>query len=260
MAETPQIRTYTGLKAWDVIWKWRWFAGLVSPAGEGGRILHPILSQLGVEALLDCSCGLGHTTQALAQLGYQAEGSDGSGVAIKYATALATDQGQDIRFFRSRWEKLGDTAGRKYDCVLNDSIDWCPTRAALRASTRGIRSVLTRDGTFLFRGPNEPCRDTDAEVAQELEKEGRFRALPVHERDGLKLTVLISRERIPDGILGNRIHIVEEDGIVRVEVASVPDIRRWTWADYLDVLADVGFRDIRTLRNRGTASLNAATK
>jgi len=260
MTETPQVRVYTGLKAWDVIWKWSWFAGLASPSGEAKRVLHPVLSQLGVNTLLDCSCGLGNKTQALAELGYQVEGSDGSRAAIKYATALATDRGQDLRFFRSSWEKLGDTAGRKYDCVLNDSIEWCPTRAALRSSVQGIHSVLHRGGTFLFQGSNQTSRDTDAESAEEIKKEGRFQTLPVHERDGMKLTVLISRERIPDGILGNRIHIVEEADSVRVEVASVPDIRRWTWPDYVDVLDDAGFRDVRTLRSSGTDSLNVATK
>lgn len=180
---------------------------------------------------------------------------------VGLCACFGASTGLTARFFRSRWEKLGQTAGRKYDCVLNDSIEWCPTRRALRASAKGIHSVLKRGGTFLFEGSNESSRDTEAEIADELKKEGRFQAYhPVHERDGLKLTVLNSRERIPHGLLGNRIHIVEEAGNVRVEVASTPDIRRWTWADYVEVLTDVGFRDIRTLQSRGTESLNAATK
>ena len=37
-------------------------------------------------------------------------------------------------------------------------------------------------------------------------------------------------------------------------------IWKWTWTDYVDVLAGVGFKDIRTLKSRGTDSLNAATR
>jgi len=260
MTNIPQIRVYTGLKAWDVIWKWSWFARDPSLDEDAGHALHPVLSRLNVKTLLDCSCGLGETALTLAARGYRVDGSDASGTAIKCATQLAANTGRAVRFFRSRWEKLGQTAGRKYDCVLNDSIEWCPTRAALRASARGIYSVLKRGGTFLFQGSSESSRDTEAEIAHELKKEGRFQTLPVHESDRLKLTVLISRQRIPDGILGNRIHIVEEGDSVRVEVASVPDIRRWSWADYVDVLGEAGFRDIRTLQGKGTDSLNAATK
>jgi hypothetical protein len=43
-------------------------------------------------------------------------------------------------------------------------------------------------------------------------------------------------------------------------VASLPDIRKWTWSDYDEVLAEAGLRDLRTVLDRGAESLNAATK
>jgi len=260
MAEIPLVCVYTGQEAWDVIWKWTWFAGPPFRADHARDVLHPILSQLKVETLLDCSCGLGGTALALAELGYRVGGSDASSVAIRHATELAAHRGKHVKFFRSSWEKLGETAGREYDCVYMDSLEWCPSRAALSASVEGIYSVLRPGGTFLFTGSDQSCRDTQAEIEQEMQREGRFRALPVCEHDGVALTVLISRERIPDGILGNRIHIVNDGGSVRIEVASVRDIRKWTWADYSEVLDAVGFRDTRTVRSRGAESLNAATK
>lgn len=89
MTRIPQVRVYTGTKAWDVIWKWNWFVGDQSLDEEEARALHPVLKRLNVKTLLDCSCGLGETTVALAALGYRVDGSDASGTAIKCATELA---------------------------------------------------------------------------------------------------------------------------------------------------------------------------
>ena len=263
MNNTPQLRVYTGVKAWDTIWKWKFFAGPPSPDEEAGRALHSLLSPLKLNTVLDCSCGLGQTTFALAKLGYRVDGADASGVAVKLSTDLAAARHQKVRFFRSRWEKLPDATKRKYDCVYNDSFEWCPTRASLHASAEGIHSVLKRGGHFVFKGDHQWSDGKKPDVDAELRSAGRFEALPICERDGVKLTTFVSRERIPDGILGNRIHVVEQDGITRVEVASSPDIRKWMWQDFVDILTDVGFTKVYTHNAKsktGPTYLNVAEK
>ena len=260
MADTPDIQVYTGLKAWDVIWKWTRFAGMRAADERAVTELHAALSELGARSVLDCACGLGSKTCALGRLGYDIEGSDGSGIAIEGAADLVAERGSSTRFFRSRWDELETTAGRQYDCVLMDSWDWNPTRRELHVSAKAAYAVVRGGGTFLFQATSEAFRDTAAEIEEEMAREGRFQGLPVCQRDGVTLTVVISREKTPDGILGNRIHVVSQGDRVRVEVASVPDTRKWTWSDYEEVLAEVGFRDLRTVLDRGTESLNAATK
>ncbi len=260
MTKHPDIQVYTDLQAWDVIWKWTRFAGVPDADKQTVADLHAVLSELGVRSILDCACGLGVTTCALHKLGYEIEGADGSEEAVTGASSLATERGQCTRFFRSRWEELKETAGRQYDCVLMDSWDWCPTRRDLHVSAKGAHAVLRDGGSLLFRGTNNAFRDTDAEVEEEMKKEGRFQTFPVCRHDGITLTVLVTRERIPEGILGNRVHIIEEAGQVRFEVASLPDIRKWTWNDYKAELVDVGFQALRTLKNGGGDSLNVATK
>jgi SAM-dependent methyltransferase len=263
MNETPQLRIYTGIKAWDTIWKWVFFAGPPSPDKEAGQALHSLLSPLKAKTVLDCSCGLGQTTFALADLGYRVEGADASGVAVKLSADLAAARHQKVRFFRSRWDKLSGATTRKYDCVYNDSFDWCPTRASMLASAKGIHSILKRGGSFVFWGDHQSSGGIKPNADAELRSAGRFEPLPTCERDGVKLTTIVSRERIPDGILGNRIHVIEERGTTRIEVASSPDIQRWVWQDYVDILTDVGFKKVYSHKRKGKGYpeyLNVAEK
>lgn len=113
MTETPRIKVLTGVKAWDTIWKWTFFAGPPSPDKDSAQVLHALLLPLKVKTVLDGSCGLGQTAFALADLGCRVDGADASGVAVKLATDLAAMRHQKVRFFRSRWDKLSDIAARK---------------------------------------------------------------------------------------------------------------------------------------------------
>lgn len=93
--------------------------------------------------------------------------------------------------------------------------------------------------------------DKEKIIEQEWEQEGRFEFLPPYEKKGLKLIVLITREKTPEGILGNRIHIIEEKDQMRVEVASVLDLFKWTWQDYVSVLKKAGFREVYSAKENG---------
>lgn len=260
MNEIP-ISTYTEQQAWDVIWKWKWFVKETWQADfrkskEGTRrALSSLLPRLNVKSVLDCSCGLGWKTILLTELGYEVEGSDASAIAVECASQLAKEEGMDIRFFRSRWEKLDSNSIRKYDCIYNDAFAWVTSRESLEASARGIYSVLNKGGKFIFQGAHQWSEESDKErrIEEDLDKEGRFEIFPPYEKDGLKLIVLIAREKTPDGILGNRIHIIEEHGEIRVEIASIFDLFKWTWQDYVSILKSVGFREIYSVKEKGVS-------
>jgi len=258
MPDTPDLSVYTGDKAWETIWKWMWFAKEqwqhdFRQDKEGTqRALSVLLPELEVRSVLDCSCGLGCKTILLAEMGYEVEGSDGCATAVLHAAELAREEGHDIRFFQSRWDELGSKAGRSYDCVYNDSFAWILTRKSLQASARGIFSALRPGGKFIFQWSGDGS-DADREkiIEEDLRRQGRFEALPVHERNGVRLAVLISREKTPDGVLGNRIHIVDDQGVLRIEVASVLDLCKWSWEDYTTVLRDAGFRKVYSVQQQG---------
>jgi SAM-dependent methyltransferase len=272
MAPRPKLRVHTGARAWDTIWEWTWFTREqwlpdFREWKEGTRLaLGSLLPKLNVRSVLDCSCGLGWKTIVLAEMGYEVEGCDGSKVAVRHATELARHEGHRLRFFHSRWEHLGQTCGRKVDCVLNDAFAWITNRGTLSASARGIHSVLKRGGAFIFSGADQWTGDQQKEpfIRDRFEEEAPFEALPVHERDGVKLTVVIARELHADGILGSRIHVIDDHGEVRVEVARVLDCCKWSWSDYVAVFDRAGFRKLYSVKEPGAGGrpriLNVAIK
>jgi SAM-dependent methyltransferase len=259
MGSKPELSVRTGSRAWDTIWKWTWFTReqwqpeFRKWKEDTRRALRSLLPKLKVKSVLDSSCGLGWKTIILAEMGYEVEGCDASRVAVRRAVDLAKHEGFDLRFFHSRWEGLAQTAGRKYDCVYNDAFAWITARRSLLPSTRGIASVLKPGGKFIFRGADQWTGDQEKGplIKQTFEREGPFDVLPTHEKDGVRLTVLITREVTPDGVLGNRIHIVEDHGTVRIEVARVLNCSKWSWSDYVDVFDRAGFRRLYSVKERG---------
>ncbi len=259
MKQPPTVLAYSDEKAWDLIWKWTWFRKDTWQPGfrkmkEGTRrALKSLLPRLHVESILDCSCGLGWKTIVLAEMGYQVEGSDGCAFAVNRASQLAREEGLKLRFFHSSWEELREKCRRKYDCVYNDAFAWITSRRSLEASARGICSVLDPGGKFLFVGAHQWSKQSDKKklIEEQWKKEGKFEVLPTHEAGGVRLITLIAREKTAEGILGNRIHIIDDHGTVRVEIASVLDLCRWTWQDYRKTLKKVGFRKLYSVKERG---------
>ena len=272
MTYTPKLTIHKGARAWNRIWKWFWFTRdqwqpKFREWKDGTRLaLASLLPKLGAKSVLDCSCGLGLKTIILAEMGYEAEGCDGSKVAVCHAQELADEDGQEIRFLQSRWDRLDEKCRRKYDCVYNDASAWITTRGALNASARGVYSVLKRGGKFIFQGADEWTGDGPKEpiIKQQYEKEGPFEALPVCERDGVRLTTLVVREMTGDGVLGSRIHVIDDRGTTRIEIAQVLDCCKWTWSDYVEAFRKAGFRRLYSVKERGSGSapyiLNVAVK
>ena len=272
MRQQARISVYSDEEAWNVIWKWTWFTKELwqhdfRKAKEGTRrALKSLLPGLHVESVLDCSCGLGWKTIILAEMGYEVEGCDGCAVAVKGASWLAAEEGLKLRFFRSRWEDLGKSCRRTYDCVYNDAFAWILTERSLEASAKGIHSVLNQEGKFIFQGAHQWSSPAGSQkkIEKQWKQEGRFEILHSYVAGGVKLTALIAREKTPEGILGNRIHVIDDHGEVRVEIASVLDLCKWTWQDYTRILKKVGFRELYSVREKGVGSepyiLNVAVK
>lgn len=243
-------------ESWNTILKWSWFTRDVWASEHWERTKHALqpvfsfLSKLRVKSILDCSCGLGFKTVMFAKMGYKVEGSDASTIAIKYAPKLAKEQGLRIKFFRSRYEELGKNCNHRYDCVYSDYFDEIENYKTLKASAKGIYSVLENDGKFIFYSP--PQKYIKKNLKNLIEKEWQKRKrleieLPV-ERDGLRIIHIEIPEKTHEGVLENHIYLIEESGRVRGEIAFIMNSRiKWTFQDFVKVLKEANFRKIESI-------------
>jgi len=236
-------------ESWDTLWRWLWFTReLWEPRywKEESDALKPVfrlLSKFDVKSVLDCSCGLGYKTILFAKAGYEVEGSDASAIAIKYAPQLAKDEGVKIRFFHSRYEELHEKCGRKYDCVWSDNFDEISTYNYLRAAAKSIYSILNHNGKFLFVATSE--KDLKKLIEMEWKRRERFHIDPPFEKGSVKVTRVEVAEKTLEGILEHNIFLIEEQGRLRAEIASIMNPRiKWTFEDFDKVLKEAGFREV----------------
>jgi SAM-dependent methyltransferase len=246
--------------SWNTVWKWWWFirdtwgAQVWGDNRKAVKPLFPLLAKWKVKSILDCSCGLGFKTILFAKKGYDVEGSDASTNAIKYAPKLTKENGVKIKFFRSRYSELWKKCNRKYDCVWSDNFDELRSRYLLRSSAKGIYSVLRKDGRFIFCGALPKWKQGDLEkfIQEEWDKRGKFHVHPSVEKDGIKVTNIEIAEKVPEGILENQVFLIEKNGKMRVEIASIMNPRiRWTFQDYVEVLKYAGFREVDCIKSKG---------
>ena len=128
-------------------------------------------------------------------------------------------------------------------------------------SAKGISAILEPGGKFIFQGAHQWSGDQDkgALIRRLFEEEGPFETLPICEKNGVRLTVIITREITQHGVLGNRIHIIDDYGTIRVEVARVLDSCRWTWSDYVQTFRKAGFSQLYSVKTEPYI-LNVAVK
>jgi SAM-dependent methyltransferase len=186
-------------------------------------------------------------TILFAKAGFKVEGSDASPEAISHAPELAKEQGEDIKFFLSRYDELGDKCKEKFDCIYSDNFDETEKHEDLEASAKGIYSALKKGGRFVFTGAPVDWSMTDLKnlIEEDWNKRKRFEILPPHEKEGLKVTTVAVTDKTPDGFLVNYIYLIEEQGEMRIEIVPVMDPRiKWTFKDYVGVLEGAGFSKV----------------
>lgn len=249
-----EVHVYRSEKeSWDIIWRWLWFTRKIWMAQywketeKALQPLFPILHSLNVNSILDSSCGLGFKTIMFAKRNYEVEGSDQSAVAIRCAPILAEEQDFKIKFFRSRFDELGRKCMRKYDCVYSDYFDELETYDNLKASAKGVYSVLNEGGKFIFCSPSPKLKK--AALKELIEKEWRRRKKFIikqpFEMNRLRVTHIETLDKTSEGILENHIFIIEKKGVIRAEIASIMNPRiKWTFKDYVNVLEKAGFSKV----------------
>jgi SAM-dependent methyltransferase len=116
-----------------------------------------VLRDAGPKArILDCSCGIGTFAIALAKLGYEVSGSDGSPGMIEQADLAARNANVDVPLKCCTWEDLPAHFTGPFDLVfcLGNSIGHTRNGEEMFRSVQGIRAVLRSGGKLVIDSLN----------------------------------------------------------------------------------------------------------
>jgi SAM-dependent methyltransferase len=116
-----------------------------------------VLNDAGPKArILDCSCGLGGFAVALAKLGYEISGSDGSPGMIEQANLAVRNASVDVPLECCAWEDLPAHVAGPFDLVfcLGNSIGHTRDGEEMVRSLQGIRAILRSGGKLVLDSRN----------------------------------------------------------------------------------------------------------
>ena len=106
--------------------------------------------------ILDCSCGIGQNTIALAEKGFTVYGSDASQGMIEQAKERSKSLNKEIPFIKSKWAELPLKIDHSFDITfcLGNSIGHCKNKNEMISSFKGIRSTLKTGGLLVLDSRN----------------------------------------------------------------------------------------------------------
>ena len=129
--------------------------------------------------ILDCACGIGVHSLALARRGYDVRGADASAGMAAEARRRAAPERLDVEFTTCPWADLPKTFDRHFDMVFcyGNAIGHCRTLDEMLASLCGIRAVLKQGGVLVL----------DSRNWQKVRRERvRFHSMPMRVRGGCR--------------------------------------------------------------------------
>lgn len=205
------------------------------PAGQDRQGVPPLL--------LDSSCGLGWHAMAQARLGFRVEAMDGCPEVLEVAGRAMAAEGLDIPLFSCRWEDLGQERPARYDLIFNDELHQVRGRESMLAVLRGLHGALRPGGAlvFFFADQAKPA-DGVNQCAWDWERTPRARLAWEVRRPELEVSASVVAERpAPDLIALHHVYLVREQGVARVEAATLTRSYAWEWEAILPVLREAGF-------------------
>jgi SAM-dependent methyltransferase len=191
--------------------------------------------------ILDCACGIGIHSLALARRGYDVRGADASAGMIAEARRRAALAGLAVEFATCSWAELPKTFARHFDLVFcyGNAIGHCRTPEEMVASLCGMRAVLKPGGVLAIDSRNW------AKVRRERV---RFSPMPMRVRDGsrcLPLYVWNFPPRWQDPHLIEVVLLFQEEA--RTLHRSYPfTYFPFRYQDLVIRLRGAGFREVRS--------------
>ncbi|MCM3706297.1 MULTISPECIES: class I SAM-dependent methyltransferase [Cytobacillus] len=120
-----------------------------------GNVLDNLLSAEGIikpSSLLDCSCGIGTQTLALAKKGYKITASDISRKSIERAKREAEQRQLKIPFFQADMKELSSVYNETFQAILSmdNALPHLTDENECIKALKEIYSLLSGEGIFLF--------------------------------------------------------------------------------------------------------------
>jgi SAM-dependent methyltransferase len=190
--------------------------------------------------ILDCSCGIGTFVIALAKLGYEVSGSDGSPGMLEQANLAVRKANLEVPLTCCNWEDLAAHVAGPFDLIfcLGNSIGHTSNGEEMLRSLQGMHAVLRSGGKLVI----------DSRNWEQLRKEKpRFTPCQWRERAGqrcLPIYVWNFPERFEDAHTIEVLLVFDSDG--RVSTRSYPIVyfpfRR---EELIERLRSAGFKNIQ---------------
>ena len=133
--------------------------------------------------ILDCACGIGIHSLALARHGYDVRGADASAGMVAEARRRAALEGLEVEFAKCSWADLPKKFTERFDLVFcyGNAIGHCRTPEETVASLCGMRAVLKPGGVLAL----------DSRNWEKVRRERvRFYPMPMRVRDGSRCFLL----------------------------------------------------------------------
>lgn len=205
-----------------------------------GDVLDNLLSAEGIEktsSLLDCSCGIGTQTLALAKKGYKITASDISGKSIGRAKREAEQRQLDIPFFQADMKELSSVHKETFRAILSmdNALPHLMDEKECIKALKEVYSLLSGKGIFLFS-----IRNYD-----EILKEKPSSTLPAI-RDHTITFQLWEWKQHSDMYNLRHFTMVEKDGDWSVSERN-SQYRAYRREDLNQLLHKAGFREVKWL-------------